>query len=248
MSGEEQLSADIPVAREAYDALAVAFSRHAEVSPYNAYYERPALQALLPAVSGQRVLDAGCSSGAHSQWLLEHGASVVALDVSQGMVELARQRLGARAEILQADLGAPLPRVQALQDGDFDVVVCSLTLHYVGDWTVPLAEFHRLLEPGGALVFSTHHPAWDRQLVDEDDYFQTGLVEDRWPLLKGPVLEVRFYRKTLAEILTSVARAGFVIEAVEEPLPTDELRDNYPEDFVDLRRQPAFLLIRARRP
>jgi SAM-dependent methyltransferase len=241
------MSSNAPVARASYDAVAVHFARHADISPYNAYYERPALQAMIPVVSDRRVLDAGCTAGAHSQWLLAHGASVVALDVSQRMVEIAQKRLGTQAEVLQADLGAPLPRVDALEQGSFDIVVCSLTLHYIRDWSLPLAEFHRLLKPGGTMVFSTHHPYWDRRLVPEDDYFRTGLVEDCWPLLEGPALTVKFYRKTLAEILTGVANAGFLIEKVDEPVPTNRLQDTYPEDFDDLRRQPAFLLVRALR-
>ncbi len=237
----------VPVARQTYDDAALEYVRHAEVSLYNAYYERPALRRLLPDLAGKRVLDAGCAGGAHSEWLVGRGATVVALDVSDRMVELSRLRIGEGATVMQADLALPLPQVPALASGSFDVVMSSLTLHYVDDWSRPLAEFFRLLKPGGTLVFSTHHPYWDRRLIDADDYFQTGLVEDHWSLSGGTPVRFRFYRKTLAQIVTSVAEAGFVIDTVDEPIPSEDLRKVNAAEYDALRKQPAFLIIRAHR-
>ncbi len=41
-----------------------------------------------------RVLDAACGAGVYSEWLLSHGAEVIALDASPKMIELAKQRVG----------------------------------------------------------------------------------------------------------------------------------------------------------
>jgi len=46
-----------------YDQFAKAFEVHAEDSPYNAYYDRPALLDLAGDVRGFNVLDAGCGPG-----------------------------------------------------------------------------------------------------------------------------------------------------------------------------------------
>jgi len=238
----------VPVARQTYDDAALEYVRHADVSVYNHHYERPAMRRLLTDLAGKRVLDAGCAGGAQSEWLVGRGATVVALDVSDRMVELSRVRIGEGAVVLQADLSLPLPQVPELADGSFDVVMSSLTLHYVDDWSRPLAEFFRLLKPGGTLVFSTHHPYWDRRLVAEDDYFQTGLVEDYWSLSGGIPVGFRFYRKTLAQIVTSVAEAGLVIDSVEEPLPSEDLRTVNLIAYDELRKQPAFLIIQSHRP
>ncbi len=73
------------------------------------------------------MLDAGCAAGEHALWLAERGARVTALDASEAMVGLARERLGERARVLCADLAAPLP----LADASFDLVVSSLTMHYL---------------------------------------------------------------------------------------------------------------------
>ena len=75
-------------------------------------------------------------------------------DSSPAMVELAERRLGEDATLLVADLSVPLP----FADGLFDDVVVSLVLHYLEDWTAPLAELRRVLRPGGRLLLSVNHP------------------------------------------------------------------------------------------
>jgi ubiquinone/menaquinone biosynthesis C-methylase UbiE len=60
---------------------------------------------------------------------------VTGFDSSAGMLELARRRLGDDADLRVADLGHPLP----FPDGAFDDVIASLVLHYLEDWTAPLA-------------------------------------------------------------------------------------------------------------
>src|SRR4030066_923847 len=109
-----------PVAQEAYDELAEAYAAMVDTKPHNAYYERPATLSLLPGVSGKRVLDAGCGPGAYAEWLVAHGAQVLAIDANPKMVRLARERLGDKAEVRLANLEAPL---DFLAEASFDVIV-----------------------------------------------------------------------------------------------------------------------------
>ena len=81
----------------------------------------------------------------------------MATDISPEMAKLARRRIGDRATVLVADLGEPL---SFAQDASFDLVVGSLVLHYLRDWTPVLSEFRRVLTGDGVVVFSTHHPRW----------------------------------------------------------------------------------------
>ena len=48
-----------------------------------------------------------------------------------------------------ADMAKPLP---IDQDEQFDMVVASLSIDYIKDWTTPLKEFNRLLKPKGKFV------------------------------------------------------------------------------------------------
>lgn len=228
-----------------YDAMSVVYRDGNNQGSYNAYYERPATISLLGNVTGLRVLDAGCGPGALTEWLVGHGAAVTAVDVSPEMVRIAQERVGDRARVQVADLAGPLP----LETGSVDMVVASLAMHYVADWDVPLGEFHRVLAPDGAVVFSTHHPAMDWQLHSPDDYFAVRQVSERWSLGTGGGFDVTFWRRPLTAITGSVYRAGFLIERLIEPAPVPELADVDADDYRRLRTSPAFLLFRlVKRP
>jgi SAM-dependent methyltransferase len=220
--------------------MGAAYGAHNEESPFNAYYERPATIALLGDVSGRRVLEAGCGPGALTAWLTEHGADVTAIDVSPVMVGLAGERVGGRARILRADLGEPLGFAA---DASFDLVVASLVLHYLADWMGPLAEFHRVLAPGGALVFSTHHPAGDWLLHSQDDYFAVKQVSEVWDE-DGLPFDITFWRRPLTAIAAAISQAGFVIDRLVEPAPVPELRERDPDAYHRLTTEPSFLLFR----
>src|SRR5262245_24712171 len=99
---------DKPIALDAYEKLAEAYAAAIDTKPHNAYYDRPATLSLMPDVAGKRVLGAGCGPGVYSEWLLKHGAEVVALDASPTMIELAKRRVGDGGQIMQADLSQPL--------------------------------------------------------------------------------------------------------------------------------------------
>ncbi|WP_252187548.1 class I SAM-dependent methyltransferase [Anaeromonas gelatinilytica] len=118
--------------------------------PYNAYYERPATLSLLPDVKGKVVLDAYRAAGWYTDWLLNQGASVTALDFSPKMVEMTKSKIGERAKIIQADLNEPL---DFIEDEEFDIVLSSLTLHYLENWDRVMSEFNRILKEAEMLVF-----------------------------------------------------------------------------------------------
>ncbi len=143
--------ADKPIAFDAYETLAEAYAAAVDTKPHNAYYERPATLSLMPEVKGKRVLDAGCGPGVYSEWLIERGAKIVAIDASPKMVELAKLRLGSTMDVRQADLSKPL---NFLDSSSFDVVLCPLVLEYIEDWHSVFAEFYRDLRPQGHIIFS----------------------------------------------------------------------------------------------
>jgi SAM-dependent methyltransferase len=122
-----------------------------------------AFEAVREAAPG-RVLEVGCGWGWFAERLAsELGADVVAVDQSERMVELARER-GVEARVGD---------VQALAFGDaeFDVAVANWMLYHVADLDRALAELARVLRPGGRLVAATNglrhlHELWS--LVGRD--------------------------------------------------------------------------------
>jgi SAM-dependent methyltransferase len=225
-----------------WDALAEAYAQRVETKPHNAYYERPATLSLLPEVRGRRVLDAGCGPGVYAEWLVNRGAEVVGLDASAKMVQLAQARLGSRATVTQADLGQPL---DFLGDASFDLVLSPLVLDGIRDLAPVFQEFYRILRGSGRLVFSMGHPAVDFfSAHPEGNYFSTEFVESEWRGF-GPPVRVPFYRRPLSAIINPLLEAGFALERLLEPLPTEEFRQRAPEDYAELSRRPGFLCIRA---
>jgi len=237
-----------PIALEAYEKLAEAYAAQVATKPHNAYIDRPATLSLLPDLQGKRILDAGCGPGAYVEIFLDRGAEVVGVDVSPKMVRLARERVGSRAEIHEADLGKPLA---FLEDQSFDVVVCALALSSVGDVRGPLAEFYRVLRSPGVFVFSDGHPFSDYLLCKNrglsEDYFATELVGCEWVGFGTPVY-VPWYRRPLSDMVNPVIETGFVLDRVLEPVPTEEFREASPEEYERHLREPTFIHFRARKP
>ena len=56
-----------------------------------------------------------------------------------------------------------------------------------------------------------------------------------------------FYHRPLSAMVNSLADAGFALERLDEPVPTDEFARRHPEDYARLVRQPGFIVFRARR-
>jgi ubiquinone/menaquinone biosynthesis C-methylase UbiE len=223
-----------------YDASASAYAAHNLNSVDNAMFERPATIDLLGAVAGKRVLEIGCGAGPLTAWLIDQGAQVTGIDVSPGMLALARERVGTRAQLLLKSVEEPL---DFAQDGSIDVVVASLVLHYVRDWLPPLREFRRVLAPGGVVVFSTHHPAMDWQVYSPDDYFAVKQVTETWTVGGGP-FEVTFWRRPLTSMTEAIATAGFVIDRLVEPSPSPQIAARDPQAAHELATSPSFLFFR----
>ncbi|MBI5935950.1 MAG: methyltransferase domain-containing protein [Chloroflexi bacterium] len=115
---------------------------------------RPALEALrgLPA---PRVLDLATGTGRLPLALLTESAftgHVTAVDVSQGMLDQAAQKLKVFEGrlTLQQVIGFPLP----FPDDSFDMVACMEALEVMPEMDTPLCELSRVLRPGGFLLTS----------------------------------------------------------------------------------------------
>jgi SAM-dependent methyltransferase len=226
-----------------YDAFARGYTQDNDSNATNAYYERPASLALLGDVAGQRVLDAGCGAGSHAAEMIRRGASVTGLDKSGGLLAIARERLGADVPLHAADLADPLP----LATASFDAILASLVLHYLQDWGPTLAEFRRVLVPGGRLVISTHHPFMDHPLAGGPDYFATYDFTEEWTK-GGQTMLMRFWHRPLHAMTDAFQAAGFTLDALAEPRPDPAAEARFPSVYADLLTNPRFLFFRLIAP
>ncbi len=235
------------IGEQSYEQFAHQYAARADTKAHNAYYERPATLSLLPEVRGKRALDAGCGPGFYAEWLLDRGAEVVALDVTPDFVEITRRRVGDRAEVRCANLEQPL---DFAADASFDLVVCPLVLDYIEDWSPVLAEFHRVLRPAGVLVFSCGHPASDFfKYWNTGNYFEIELCEMTWHGFGEPYPVVKAYRRPLNAIINPLLAAGFELDALLEPQPTEGFKKDKTQahHYDELMREPGFLCVRAQR-
>lgn len=237
-----------PIAYNAYQKLADAYAAKIDTKPHNAYYDRPAMLGLLPDVDGKRVLDAGCGPGVYAEALVERGAIVDSCDISERMLQLAGRRLiswiaAGKVTLHLLDLTKPF---SLFEDARFDLVNAPLCLDYIEDWTSLFKEFYRVLKPGGYFQFSAGHPSFDAEYFRTTHYFSVERVECTW---EGFDIEVNMpsYRRSLENALNPVIEAGFVIDRILEPQPTEDFRHADSRRYHLLMHRPGFLCVRARK-
>lgn len=113
-----------------------------------------------------------------------------------------------------------------------------------------------MLDTEGIFIFlqenplCTCHSGGNRWTRDEQgnkihlnlsDYGIEGERESVWF-----VDNVKKYHRTFSTIINTLINAGFSIERMIEPLPTDEILEQYP-DYKDLFHKPDFLLLRVKK-
>jgi SAM-dependent methyltransferase len=216
--------------RRGYDRWARVYDHDANPLPP---LEEPLVRGALGAVGGLSVLDLGCGTGRHALWLAAAGATVTAVDFSDGMLAEARRKEGAESVCwVVHDLEAPLP----FPAEAFDRVVSGLVLEHLRDPGGFFAEAHRVLRAGGGAVVSTMHPAMflrgsQARFTDPDS---------------GEVVQPGSLPHTLGDFVMEALKAGFSIDGIGEHAPDPAFAARYPraEKYVGW---PMLVVFRLRR-
>jgi ubiquinone/menaquinone biosynthesis C-methylase UbiE len=197
----------------------------------------------MPPVMGKRVLDAGCGTGSLTEWLLVNGANVIGVDASPHMLEQAHKRIQDKALLLLHDLREPM---FFIEDNSMDLIVSSLVLHYVDNLERVFEEFSRVLISGGYLVFSFGHPFSDFVYRPSENYYDVEVISFDWTGFTDEPVSVPSYRRPLECYTEGLSGAGFCIERLIEPVPTDRFREQLPDSYARHLVSPLFMVIRAR--
>ena len=144
-----------------------------------------------------RIADLGCGTGAVSQALAPFVEQVIAVDESNAMLSAARKRLHGTENV---DIRNGRLEALPLADGEVDVALLFLVLHYATDPVKVIGEAVRVLKPGGRLL------VLDMMPHDRQDLRQT--MGHLW---QG------FDSKTLSEWMQAAGLEGFRYN----PLPPD---------------------------
>jgi SAM-dependent methyltransferase len=148
-------------------------------------------------------LDAACGTGRFAEFLSKRGHRVIGVDSSPDMLAHARRRVP-DGEFHVAELDRlPLP------DQSVDVIVCALALVHVARLDPVLAEFARVLRPGGDLIISDIH----HELVTRGS-----VITARGPAGEPGIAAT--YRHQLGDYLRAALSLGLQVRRCEEPRAT----------------------------
>lgn len=213
--------------------------------------EWPAIQRLLPPLSGLRIVDLGCGYGWFCRWARDQGAAQIeGLDISDRMLERARE--------MTDDEGICYHRQDlqtlTLPPESCELVYSSLALHYLPDVTPLLSTIYQALTPGGTLLFSAEHPVYTAPLSQEWTEDKNGLKS--WPVNhyqhEGERVSnwfadgvIKQHRK-LSTWINQLVAAGFVVEHLDEWGPAPEQVTAQPS-LVEEKERPMIFILRARK-
>jgi ubiquinone/menaquinone biosynthesis C-methylase UbiE len=213
------MTTDLSGVRTGYDRWAAVYDHDA--NPLQAL-EGPVVRSSAGSVQGLEVLDLGCGTGRHTQWLVGGGARVTAVDFSAGMLAEAKAKVGeGRATWVVHDLHEPLPFPAAA----FDLVVSGLVLEHIGEIDPLFAEIRRVLRPGGRAVLSTMHPAM----------FLRGTMARFTDPASGELVQPGSVPHSVSAFVMAAIRAGLSMESCEEIAPDEEFAKRFPraEKYVN---------------
>ncbi|MCS4304112.1 trans-aconitate 2-methyltransferase [Chryseobacterium sp. BIGb0232] len=211
----------------------------------NELLEQPVMKNLLHPVQNKAILDMGCGLGHQIQSLLQQNPKqITGLDISQKMLHEAQSRISS-------------PNVDwvhsALEDFDFgnnryDLVISSMTLHYIEDLTILFQKIYNGLKNNGQFLFSMEHPVCTAALQPwkewngEKYWLVNRYTEETRRKQDWFVKNVEKYHHQLSTVINAVLKAGFLLKNVEEPSPDKELLQLRPDFEQHIHRPPVIII------
>lgn len=172
------------------------------------------LADLLTPQPGDRILDVGCGEGRTMAWLNSARVRTIGVDISVDLLASART--------FGPVVRAVLPELSWARHAVFDAAVVSLVLEHLDDEVTLFDELGRVVRPGGRLALVINHPIFtapDSAPIQEDDevlwrpgrYFERGYTDE-----KAGEGTIRFYHRTMAELVNSASAGGWDLERMIE--------------------------------
>ncbi|MFQ5831400.1 MAG: class I SAM-dependent methyltransferase [Candidatus Thorarchaeota archaeon] len=235
-----------------------------EGTPHHQSILNPCVEGMLGQVKGKKLLDAGCGEGYLSRHYARRGAIVTGIDVSAKLIEICREHPDQDSLGIDYRIG-DICGLDGVSEEEFDQVLCNLVLLNSPCLREAFQSFYRVLNPGGILVFSIAHPAfnfygpgaWEMGPKDPDtqrrkglffkvdQYFNEKVYERYWKTRNGEKFPqpIIFFHRTISTYVNTLVEVGFQITSIEEPQPIS--RESF---FNREKRIPFFLVFRAEKP
>jgi ubiquinone/menaquinone biosynthesis C-methylase UbiE len=233
------------------DEMSMAYTEDGDLN--RQFLLNPAFDELIGEVKNKKVFDAGCGEGYLCRLLAERGAEVLGVDYSKNMIEVAIKKTPEGMEIKYKR--GNCEKLDFLDDNSFDVIVSNMVLHDLAKFKDAINEMYRLLVKDGISVFSILHPCFDtpesgwikneqgeKQYWKVNRYFQEGAYEQR----SSSKNKLIWFHRTLSSYFNALIEAGFCVESIIEPKPSDEAVKAHP-DFKNFHNMCHFLVFKVRK-
>lgn len=206
--------------RDAYNSWAIQYDTNQNKTRD---LEGIALRETLHPLNFEHCLEVGCGTGKNSQWLAEKAANLTAVDLSEEMLNRAKQKVVAKhVHFLQADITLPWTFV----DKQFDFVSFSLVLEHIADLDHIFAEVNQVLHPGGFVYLGELHP-----------FKQYTGTKARFVTESGRQI-VECYHHNISDFVLAGKKNGFKLIDINEYFDEGD-RTTLPRILTLLFRKPA---------
>jgi len=117
--------------------------------------EAISLRTLLAGRQFQRCLEIGCGTGKNTEWLLTIAEQITAVDLSEGMLTKAREKINSqKVAFIQADI----TQDWQFAKGPYDLATFSLVLEHIENLDSIFAKLKEVMQPNGYVYVGELHP------------------------------------------------------------------------------------------
>ena len=188
-------------------------------------------------LKGKRLLDAGCGYGRYLKHFQKAGAIVYGIDASRAMVELALEH-----NPNLKTLSVQRMEKTSFKSNFFDVIVSRFAIQHAKNLTPVFEELHRILKPGGYLIFIGNHPMFLFEAKKDKRYDKQEIVELRG---FGAVI-IREPTHTFSEHISEFVLRNFELISFQEKAAWSKEASN---TNIDGARKgiPEFIVVKLRK-
>jgi ubiquinone/menaquinone biosynthesis C-methylase UbiE len=182
--------------------------------------------------SGTKLLDLACGDGLDLAYYKTLGAEIFGLDASEKLVEIARKQNPG------ADIRIGLFETIPFEDSYFDVVLSKYAIQTSKDMRSVFSEIHRILKPGGTMMYLVTHPL--RQYLerkeDRANYFEQKIVDSN---ILNDSIRVKEPSHTFNEYLNDFLFQNFKVQFFQEYWDASA-------EQIDGKKYPGYFILKAK--
>jgi 2-polyprenyl-3-methyl-5-hydroxy-6-metoxy-1,4-benzoquinol methylase len=164
-----------------YDKIAKNYGSLAQSDPLKNFVQYPAVLKLVGNIKEKRVLDIGCGDGIISRTMAKKGAEVIAFDIAEKQIALAKSFKTRNVSYLVSDQ-------DYLDARPFDLAICVMVLNYAPDKSALKKFFdcaYKNIKKGGSFISLVFIPG-------KDDFGKV-IFNRRFTKLRGRKMKVEFF-------------------------------------------------------